>query len=260
MDLGINGKTALVLGAGGGLGSAISQCLAKEGVNVALADINLEAANSARSLLPENASSMCLKWDLANLEAIESNVAQIEQELGSVDILVNNTGGPPPSPIANQSIELWQTWYETMVLPVIAITDRILPGMKQKQWGRIVTSTSSGVIAPIPNLGLSNTLRSALLGWSKTLASEIGSDGITSNIVLPGRISTSRILFLDEKKAEREGRQVDDVRKESLSSIPAGRYGEPNEYGQVVTFIASQAASYINGSVIRIDGGYISSI
>lgn len=142
-----------------------------------------------------------------------------------------------------------------MVLSVIAITDRVLPEMRARKWGRIVTSTSSGVVAPIPNLGLSNALRLSLVGWSKTLAREVGRDGITVNIVLPGRIATGRITFLDEQKAKRESRSIDDVVAESTGSIPLGRYGRPEEYGNVVTFLASEPASYLTGSVIRVDGG-----
>ena len=147
-----------------------------------------------------------------------------------------------------------------MVLSVIAITDRVLPGMRKKKWGRIITSTSSGVVAPIPNLGISNALRMALVGWSKTLAREVGADGITANIVLPGRIATPRITFLDQKKAEREGRSIDAVALESAAAIPVGRYGRPDEYGAVVTFLASAQAAYVTGSVIRVDGGMIAGV
>jgi 3-oxoacyl-[acyl-carrier protein] reductase len=132
--------------------------------------------------------------------------------------------------------------------------------MRDRKWGRIVTSTSSGVVAPIANLGLSNSLRLSLVGWSKTLAGEVGRDGVTANIVLPGRVATARIKYLDEQKALREGKQVSDVSADSTASIPLGRYGNPGEYADVVTFIASERASYMTGSVIRIDGGMIQSI
>lgn len=155
---------------------------------------------------------------------------------------------------------MWAKHFNSMVLSVIAITDRALPGMRRRKWGRIITSTSSGVVAPIPNLGISNALRLSLVGWSKTLAREVGGDGITSNIVLPGRVATSRILFLDRQKAEREGRSVEAVTDESVASIPVGRYGHPKEYGDTVAFLASGRASYITGSVVRVDGGLIASI
>jgi len=132
--------------------------------------------------------------------------------------------------------------------------------MRERRWGRIITSTSSGVVAPISNLGISNALRLALVGWSKTLAREVGRDGVTANIILPGRIATDRIRFLDVTKAEREGRAVEDVMAESTDSIPLGRYGRPEEYGDVVAFIASERAAYLTGSVIRVDGGLIPSI
>ncbi len=261
MDLAIKGKTALVLGAGGGLGGAIARELAAEGASVVAADYNVDAANATvTDIEAAGGAARAATWDLGDLSVIDEQVTQIEQHLGPVDILVNNTGGPPPSPVSGQATEAWESHFRSMVLSVIALTDRVLPGMQEEGWGRIVTSASSGVISPIPNLGLSNALRSTLLGWSKTLAGEVGKHNITSNIVLPGRIATARIQFLDNAKAGREGRSVEDVSAESVAAIPAGRYGNPLEYGQTVAFLASQSAAYINGSVIRVDGGYISSI
>lgn len=261
MDLGLSGKTALILGAGGGLGSAIARTLAREGAQVALADINLAAARAvADEINASGAKAIALQWDLGDLAVIEPNIAHIEAALGPVDVLVNNTGGPPPTPVSGQSSALWSTHFQSMVLSVIAITDRVLPGMRERKFGRIVTSTSSGVVAPIANLGLSNALRMTLLGWSKTLAREVGRDGITSNIVLPGRVATARIQFLDEQKAQRESRPVADVTSESTASIPVGRYGDPQEYADVVAFLASRNASYVTGSVVRVDGGLLANV
>ncbi|MET3174670.1 UNVERIFIED_ORG: 3-oxoacyl-[acyl-carrier protein] reductase [Arthrobacter sp. UYCu721] len=261
MDLGITNKVALVLGAGGGLGGAIARSLAAEGVKVAVADIESKYADATTATInAAGGTAKTFTWDLADLDSIDRQIAQIEAELGPIDILVNNTGGPPPTLVHGQPAETWTNYFQSMVLPVIALTDRVLPGMKERGWGRIITSTSSGVIAPIANLGLSNSLRSTLVGWSKTLAREVGPYGITSNIVLPGRIATGRITFLDEQKALRENRPVEEVTAESTSSIPMQRYGKPDEYGQTVTFLSGTGASYITGSVIRIDGGLIPSV
>jgi 3-oxoacyl-[acyl-carrier protein] reductase len=261
MNFGLQGKTALVLGGGGGLGRAIAKSLAAEGAKVAVADIDLAAADrAAQEIHTESAPSMAVAWDLADLAAIEKNIIAIESRLGPVDVLVNITGGPPPTPAAGQDPALWSKHFQSMIVPVIAITDRVLPGMKSRKWGRIITSTSSGVVAPIPNLGISNALRLSLVGWSKTLSREVARDGITANIVVPGRIATDRIRFLDEAKAKRENRPVEVVSAESTSSIPVGRYGNPEEYADTVAFLASARASYITGSVIRIDGGLIAGV
>jgi len=261
MDFGIAGKTALVLGASSGLGRAMALGLAREGVNVAVAARReKDLADTAAEVEAAGAKALALTWDLADRSVIDGRVKTVEDRFGPVDILINNTGGPPPTPAAGQDPALWLAQFEVMVLSLIAVTDRVLPGMRSRKWGRIITSTSSGVPAPVPNLAMSNTLRGALHGWSKTLAREVAKDGVTVNIILPGRIATDRIGFLDSKKAEREGRSVDEVVAESLSSIPAGRLGDPEEYAAVAAFLASRQASYVTGAVVRVDGGMIPSL
>jgi len=261
MDLGLKDKTALVLGAGGGLGGAIAATLAREGARVAMGDIDAAAlARTAEGIVQAGGQIFPLHLDLADLAGIDGRVREVEAALGPVDILINNTGGPPPTPAAGQDPGLWSKSFEQMVLSVITLTDRVLPAMRSRKWGRIITSTSSGVVAPIPNLGISNALRLSLVGWSKTLAREVARDGITANIVLPGRIATPRIAFLDAQKAKRENRAVEEVSAESTASIPIGRYGDPQEYADVVAFLAGKPASYITGSVIRVDGGLIASV
>jgi 3-oxoacyl-[acyl-carrier protein] reductase len=261
MDLGIGNKTALVTGAGGGLGRAIAIALAREGVKVALADINAAALDAAAKAIRETgADVLALEWDIGDLFFVDARIGAIEARFGSVDILVNNTGGPPPTPASGQPVELWEKHFRSMVMSVIAITARVLPGMRTKQWGRVVTSASSGVVAPIAGLAISNALRMSLVGWSKTLAREVGRDGITANVVVPGRIGTDRIRFLDAAKAKREGRTVESVSDESTASIAVGRYGEPEEYANAVVFLASANASYTTGSVMRVDGGLIASV
>ncbi len=261
MDLGIKGRTALVLGGGRGLGSAMALALAREGVKVAVASVTPASVQaSAQRIQDAGGQALAVTWDLADLDAIEANVRLVEEKLGSVDILVNNTGGPPPTKAAGQPTEVWSKYFQSMVLSVIAVTDRVLPGMRQRRWGRIITSTSSGAVAPIPNLAISNTLRASLHGWSKTLAQEVGRDGVTSNIIVPGRILTDRIRFLDEQRAQATGRTAESIAAESIATIPIGRLGDPQEYGAVVAFLASECAAYITGSVIRVDGGLIQGV
>lgn len=261
MNFGLEARTALVLGASGGLGGAIASALGREGARVALAGRNVEALErAAASVEAGGGTALVLPFDLADLGAIDGAVGKVEAALGPVDILVNNTGGPPPTPAAGQPIELWEKNFRAMVLSVIAVTDRILPGMRARRFGRIITVTSSGTIAPIPNLAISNTLRVALTGWSKTLAREVAKDGITVNTLVPGRIATERVAFLDEAAAKREGIGLDEVRARARAAIPAGRYGRPEEFGDTACFLASDQASFITGSMIRVDGGQIPSL
>jgi 3-oxoacyl-[acyl-carrier protein] reductase len=261
MDFGIQGHVALVSGAGGGLGRAMAIALAGEGVQVAVCGRTLSALQETVSLI-EKQGGTAQAWvlDLTAPESFDDVLMQIRRTFGPVGILINNSGGPPPTKAAGVAPDAWQSQFSTMVSSLIQLTDKVLPDMHNAGWGRIITSTSSGVIAPIANLGMSNTLRMALVGWSKTLASEVAGDGITVNVMVPGRISTQRLGQLDAARAGREGTSVEEVAAKSAASIPAKRYGKPEEYGAVAAFLASQQASYITGSVIRVDGGMIPSI
>lgn len=261
MDMGLKGRTALVLGGGGGLGRATAVSLAREGALVAIADIDAAAvAATTAAIAAEGGTAHGIVWDLTDIDSIDRHVSEIEQRFGPVQVLVSYTGGPPPTLVSGQSADSWRKFFDMMVVSVIGIADRVLPGMRAAKWGRIITSTSSGVVAPIANLGLSNALRLSLVGWSKTLAREVARDGITANVIVPGRIATDRIRFLDEAKAKRENRTVEDVAAESVGTIPAGRYGRPEEYADTVTFLASGRAGYITGTIMRVDGGMISSV
>jgi len=261
MNFGIEGKVALVTGGGGGLGGAIAQSLAKEGAQVVVADVHQPSAQRTVDAIVESGGhAMPLNMDLGELDALPGHVENVKSQLGPVEILVNNSGGPPPSTVTGVAVEAWEKHFRAMVLSLMRLTELVLPDMRAKGWGRVITSTSSGVVAPIANLGVSNALRLTLVGWSKTLAREVARDGVTANIVLPGRIATTRIQQLDEARAERENKPVEQVIQESTESIPIGRYGRVQEYGDVVAFLASAQASYLTGSIIRIDGGLIPSI
>jgi 3-oxoacyl-[acyl-carrier protein] reductase len=257
----MEGRVALVLGGSGGLGRAVSVGLAAEGVTVAVAGRSADkVAETVAAVEDRGGRALPSVWDLADLESGQAAVEAVEQALGSIDILVNITGGPPPGPVTGFPPGVWQSSFGAMVLPVIALTNRVTPGMVERGWGRVVTCTSSGVVAPIGGLGLSNALRQSLVGWSKTLATELAPHGVTCNVVVPGRIDTGRVAFLDRAKAERTGSTPEEVSARSRAEIPVGRYGRTEEFANVVTFLASEAASYVTGASVRVDGGLIPSV
>jgi 3-oxoacyl-[acyl-carrier protein] reductase len=261
MDLGIGDKTALVLGASSGLGRAVALALAAEGVKVALAARRGDALKAvSEEIGSKGGKSASLMWDVSDLSVLDARVAEIESRLGPIDILFNNTGGPPPGRVQGLPAAQWSEMFERLVLPVIKISDRLLPGMRTRKWGRIITTTSSGVIVPIPNLAFSNVLRSSLLAWSKTLSADVAADGVTVNVVVPGRIHTDRVDFLDGQRAKTDGTTLEEARAKSVATIPMRRLGTVEEYAAVVTFLASGLAGYVTGSIIRVDGGLIASI
>ena len=261
MDLGLRGRKAIVFGAGSGLGAAIAKELAAEGAYVALAGRRMETLQSTAAAISQaGGRSFTASWDLSNLDSIEERANTVEAALGSIDILVNNTGGPPPTSAVGQPIDLWKTQFDSMVLSVIKVTDRFLPHMRKQRWGRILTSTSSGITVPLPGLALSNTLRASLVNWSKTLSTEIAADGVTSNVIVPGKIATARLRFLDEFTSGKKKEPVDEVTARNEAAIPMKRYGTPAEYAAAAAFLVSERASYITGSIIRVDGGVIPSI
>jgi 3-oxoacyl-[acyl-carrier protein] reductase len=257
MDLELKNRRALVTGASRGLGRAIASALAAEGAEVVAVARNLERLNELVSATPAGRGTIVAHaCDLADASAIGGFGAALER----ADILVLNTGGPPPGSAAGTSDAVWIQQFEAMFLSAIRLTRLALPGMRQRGFGRILAVVSSGVIQPIPNLGISNALRSALVGWAKTLAGEVAGDGVTVNCIAPGRIATDRVAELDQGRAKREGIDIDQVEKESRAAIPAGRYGDAAEFASVAAFLASPRASYMTGGIIRVDGGMIRSV
>jgi 3-oxoacyl-[acyl-carrier protein] reductase len=261
MKLGLENRKALVLGASKGLGAAIAVSLANEGAEVFGASRSVDQIAALNGSLESGAKGriIALAVDLTNKASRDALVQQVLAQ-GGVDILINNTGGPAPGEARSTAPESWASGFDAMVLSVIEITQALLPKMVERKWGRIVTLTSSGIESPIPRLAISNGLRQAILGWSKTLASEVAADNITVNIIVTGRVHTDRVDQLDEAAAKRQNTSLDEVRKASLATIPAGRYGRPEELADVVTFLASDRASYVTGTKIRVDGGMIRSV
>ena len=262
MDLGISGKRALVLASSRGLGKGIAVALAREGAHVLLCGRSTETleANCAAINAEGPGRADWVQADLGDAGFVETIVKAVSEKLGGVDILVNNSGGPVPGSTEDMDEEKLDAYFNSMVLRIITLTNRLLPGMKAEGWGRILTVASSGVIEPIPGLALSNTLRPALAGWSKTLASEVARYGVTSNLLLPGSIFTDRLKSLDAAAAERSGRSVEEVKAASEKAIPARRYGTVEEFAATAAFLCSAPASYVTGSVIRCDGGAARSV
>ena len=258
MDLELTGKRALVLGASRGLGQAVARGLAREGASVISAARDEAAiAAWAGAEAPEVAVRIHpATLDLAQRASVDALADKLLADQG-VDILVNNSGGPPPGTALETGIDLWTRQFETMAAHIFHLTGRLLPPMVARGWGRIITVASSGIEQPIPNLALSNGIRMAILGWSKTLAAEVAPSGITVNMVLPGRIKTTRLDQLDQANADRQGKTREEIAQASLAAIPAGRYGTPEEFANAIVFLASRQASYITGVKLRVDGGMV---
>lgn len=260
MDLRIRGKRALVLGSSQGLGRAIATALAAEGAAVTIVGRDgLKLEGVAREIGVTIGSTPSIEIvDFADAASVEALALKLLAQ--ETDILVNNGGGPPPGPIAAVAADVWRRQFEAMLNAPFRITAAVLPGMRQRRWGRVVNVVSSGVEQPIPNLGISNTLRLSMIGWAKTLSAEVAAEGVTVNSVVPGRIHTSRVDELDAAAAARSGHTPAAIAEASRARIPVGRYGRPEEFADAVAFLASDRASYITGSTIRVDGGMIQSI
>ncbi len=259
MNLGLTGKRALVMGASKGLGRSIADALAAEGAALVISGRDQASLDVAAKELVALGAASCvgIPADVANGVQMDMLADGAIAAMGGVDILIQNHGGPPPGPALEVTEALLSTWFQSIVLSPVRITNRLLPGMRERKYGRIINVGSTGMLQPLPNMVLSNTLRASIMGWMKTLSAEVAHEGITCNIVAPGAIRTARSLETASSLAKRQGKTVDDVIAERSKTIPAGRYGLPNEYGPLVAFLCSEQAAYITGSIMRTDGGMV---
>lgn len=245
MDLQLQGKTALVLGASKGLGRAIAVSLGAEGAEV------ITVARSGEG----PAGLAHISADLDDATAPQAIIAAVEELGRPVDILVLNAGGPPTGAAASTTPDDFGAVMDRMFNAQLTLAQAFLPAMRARGFGRILAVASTSLITPIPGLVLSNAVRAMLASWCKTLAAEVAADGVTVNLLLPGQIATDRLTSLHAAMAAGNGMQPEQVTARSIAAIPAGRLGKPEEFGDIAAFLASPRAGFITGSAIKVDGG-----
>ncbi|MFD2924896.1 SDR family oxidoreductase [Halobacillus naozhouensis] len=261
MDLNLGGKVALVIASSQGLGKAIAAQLVSEGADVMLTSRNEEKLKSVSEELKQlgKGSVSYFQADITNVEDIQSLVENTRETFGKIDILINNAGGPPGGTFDKFDDDDWQKAFELNLLSYIRIIREVLPDLK-KEGGRIINTASSSIKQPIPGLILSNTFRLGIVGLAKSLAEELAPYNILVNTVAPGRIATDRVAALDQMKANNQGVSQEQIEEASKRNIPLGRYGRPEEFAKVVTFLVSEASTYVTGSSLLVDGGMVKSI
>ena len=259
MDLGLEGRKALVLAGTSGLGLGTARVLAAEGAKVALCGRDAARAEEAARDVAEvtGGTVVGLRADVGDAAQVERVVDEAARALGGLDILVTNAGGPKPGTFEALDDAAWAAAVDLTLMSVVRSVRAALPHLERSQGGAVLALASSSVKAPIPNLTLSNVLRPAVQALVKTLSIELAGYGIRVNTLSPGRVLTPRIVQLDEARAEREGTSVDAVREASVKAIPLGRLGDPGEFGKVAAFLVSDAASYMTGSSVLVDGGMV---
>ncbi len=263
MDLGLKGKVALVTASSKGIGYGVAKVLASEGCKVAISSRAIDSISRARDQIVRETGNLevyAFGADLTVKEDVDRLAKNAIEKLGGVDILAYNTGPPRPGTFNDLNEADWDYGVRLLLMNAVWLAKRILPNMERKKWGRLVFITSTTLRQPISNLILSNTVRLSLAGLSKSLATEYGGMGITSNGIMQGHILTDRQREIAEDISRRTGKSIDDAMKQALAEVPLGRYGTPEEVGCLVAFLASDKASYINGAMIPLDGGMIKSV
>jgi len=257
MDLGLRGKRALVCASSKGLGLAIAETLAAEGSQLFIcARSNEELASAAKRIAKQyDVRVEYLAVDLSQPEAVEKLAAAVNEKYSGIDILINNVGGPAPTLAGETTLEQWQIGFQQIFLSATMLSQKFLPAMKAQNFGRIITVTSLSAVEPIERLAVSNAMRAAITGYTKTLSREVASHGVTVNTIMPGIIHTQRIENLRQNLAERQGTTLGDEMRRTAENIPMKRLGRPEEFAAAVAFIASTKASYISGANLPVDGG-----
>jgi 3-oxoacyl-[acyl-carrier protein] reductase len=258
MDLGLNGKVAMVAGASRGLGFAVAKALADEGARVSIASRDEAAIRSASERI--GGDVLAVPADVTSADAIRQWAEATQQRFGGIDALFTNAGGPPAGATLSFDDRAWQDAADLLLFSTLRMIRAAVPSMKARGGGAIVVSTSASVKEPIPNLGLSTVLRAAVSALAKTLALELAADGIRVNQLIPGRIDTDRVRHLDDVNAKKQGVTVEEAKKRAMAAIPLGRYGRIEEYGRVGAFLLSPAAAYMTGATVQVDGGLIRSV
>ncbi len=252
MELKLEGKTVLVTAGSKGIGLATALGYHQCGAEVAICGRSQENLDAAAAQMP---GCVVLQADVSNAADVEQLVAAVNEKFGGIDILVNNAGGPPPGLFEQLADEDWEKAVQLTLMSVVRLTRLVLPHMRTQKWGRIINISSSGVRQPVPALTLSNSIRMGVLGWAKTLANQVAGDNILVNTVCPGFTDTDRIKEILANQSAATGKSVEEIAAGMAAQIPVGRIGEAREIGEVAVFLGSQAASFITGQAITVDGG-----
>ena len=262
MTLGLTNKIAMVAGASRGLGFAVARALAREGAKVSLSSRNPEAALAAAQMIRDEtgADVLAVAADVRSADALANWHHETVDRFGGLDLLYANSGGPPPGPVLKFDDAAWQGAFELLLLSAVRMIRLAVPSMTARGGGAILLATSSAVKEPIGNLALSTVMRTSVSALSKTLASELAPQKIRVNQLIPGRISTDRVKEIDDDNAKRSGITVPEQQKRIFATIPMARYGDPEEFAAAAVFLLSDAAGYITGASLQVDGGMLHGI